>query len=30
HVSNLRRKIKEAGASEEYIRTVYGIGFQLK
>lgn len=30
HVSNLRRKIKEAGSPEEYIRTVYGIGFQLK
>lgn len=29
HVSNLRKKIKEAGASEEYIRTVYGIGFKL-
>lgn len=30
HVSNLRRKIREAGVSEEYIRTVYGVGFQLK
>lgn len=30
HVSNLRRKIKEADASEEYIQTVYGIGFRLK
>lgn len=30
HVSNLRRKIKEADSGEEYIRTVYGIGFQLK
>lgn len=29
HVSNLRRKIKEAGAEEEYIRTVYGIGFVM-
>ena len=30
HVSNLRRKIKEAGAGDEYIRTVYGIGFKLE
>lgn len=30
HVSNLRRKIKEADSSEEYIQTVYGIGFKLK
>ncbi len=29
HVSNLRKKIKEAGADEEYIQTVYGIGFKL-
>ncbi len=30
HVSNIRKKIKEAGVTEEYIKTVYGIGFQLK
>lgn len=29
HVSNLRKKLKEADALEEYIRTVYGIGFKL-
>lgn len=29
HVSNLRKKIKEADASQEYIQTVYGIGFRL-
>ncbi|MDE6887029.1 MAG: response regulator transcription factor [Eubacterium sp.] len=29
HVSNIRKKIKEAGASREYIQTVYGIGFKL-
>lgn len=29
HVSNLRRKIREADASQEYITTVYGIGFRL-
>ena len=30
HVSNLRRKIRKADSEEEYIRTVYGIGFQMK
>lgn len=30
HVSNLRKKLKEADPEVEYIRTVYGIGFQLK
>lgn len=29
HVSNLRKKIKEADPKEEYIQTVYGIGFRL-
>lgn len=29
HVSNLRKKIKEADPQEEYIVTVYGIGFKL-
>ncbi|MCI9338986.1 MAG: response regulator transcription factor [Lachnospiraceae bacterium] len=29
HVSNLRRKIREADATQEYIQTVYGIGFRL-
>lgn len=29
HISNLRRKIREADASQEYIQTVYGIGFKL-
>lgn len=29
HVSNIRKKIKEIVPSEEYIRTVYGIGFKL-
>ncbi|MCR2049422.1 response regulator transcription factor [Acetatifactor muris] len=29
HVSNLRKKIRDAGCGEEYIRTVYGIGFKL-
>lgn len=29
HISNLRKKIKEADPMEEYIQTVYGIGFRL-
>lgn len=29
HMSNLRRKIREADPEEEYIQTVYGIGFRL-
>lgn len=30
HVSNLRKKLKEYDRSEEYIQSVYGIGFRLK
>lgn len=30
HVSNLRKKLKETGEKDEYIQTVYGIGFKLK
>lgn len=30
HVSNLRKKLKEADPEEEYIQTVYGIGFKLR
>lgn len=30
HVSNLRKKLKEAGSKEDYIQTVYGIGFKLQ
>lgn len=29
HVSNLRKKLKAADPGEEYIQTVYGIGFRL-
>lgn len=29
HVSNLRKKIAEADREEEYIKTVWGIGFKL-
>ena len=29
HVSNLRKKLKEADPDEEYIQSVYGIGFRL-
>lgn len=30
HVSNLRKKLKEVDHTEEYIQTVYAIGFKLK
>lgn len=29
HISNLRKKIKEHDSSEDYIQSVYGIGFRL-
>lgn len=29
HVSNIRKKIKEISHEEEYIKTVWGIGFKL-
>lgn len=29
HVSNLRKKMKEIAPMEDYIQTVYGIGFKL-
>ncbi len=29
HVSNIRKKIKEISPDEEYIKTVWGIGFKL-
>ena len=30
HVSNIRKKLKENNPTEEYIQTVYGIGFKLQ
>ncbi|HCL02097.1 MAG TPA: DNA-binding response regulator [Lachnoclostridium phytofermentans] len=30
HVSNIRKKLKENDPEEEYIQTVYGIGFKLQ
>jgi two-component system, OmpR family, response regulator QseB len=30
HITNIRRKIKKAGGSEDCIQTVYGIGYRLK
>ncbi|MDF2884275.1 MAG: DNA-binding response regulator [Clostridiaceae bacterium] len=30
HVSNLRKKLKEADSKEDYIQTVYGIGFKFQ
>lgn len=29
HVSNLRKKLMDAGAEEEYIKTVWGVGFKM-
>ena len=29
HISNLRKKIKEHDTTEDYIQSVYGIGFRL-
>ena len=29
HISNLRNKIKKAGAKESYIKTIWGIGYKL-
>lgn len=29
HISNLRKKIKQCAPTEEYIQSVYGIGFRL-
>ncbi|MPM63728.1 Transcriptional regulatory protein SrrA [bioreactor metagenome] len=29
HVSNIRKKIKSIEKDEEYIKTVWGIGFKL-
>lgn len=30
HISNIRKKIKEVIPEEEYIKTVWGIGFKMK
>ncbi|HEY9743138.1 MAG TPA: response regulator transcription factor [Coleofasciculaceae cyanobacterium] len=30
HITSLRRKLKEAGSSEELIETVYGLGYRLR
>lgn len=30
HVSNIRKKLKENDSAQEYIQTVYGIGFKLQ
>jgi DNA-binding response OmpR family regulator len=29
HMSNLRNKLKQASPSEEYIETVWGLGYRL-
>ena len=30
HISNLRKKLKEYESTEEYIQSIYGIGFRLE
>lgn len=30
HVSNIRKKLAKAEPEEEYIQTVWGIGFKMK
>lgn len=30
HITNLRRKFREAGSSEDLIETVYGVGYRLR
>jgi DNA-binding response OmpR family regulator/HPt (histidine-containing phosphotransfer) domain-containing protein len=30
HIKDLRRKLKQAGASTDFIETVYGVGYRLK
>lgn len=30
HITNLRRKLKAAGSSKDYIKTVYGLGYCLQ
>lgn len=30
HVKGLRRKLKQAGAPSDFIKTVYGVGYRLK
>ncbi|MDF5718720.1 MAG: helix-turn-helix domain-containing protein, partial [Rhizonema sp. NSF051] len=29
HITNIRRKLKSVGASEDLIATVYGVGYRL-
>lgn len=29
HISNLRQKLKKADPDEQYIQTVWGIGFKM-
>ena len=30
HVKNLRRKIAEAGGSEESLQSIYGVGYKIE
>jgi DNA-binding response OmpR family regulator len=29
HITNLRRKLREAGSPIDFIETVYGVGYRL-
>jgi DNA-binding response OmpR family regulator len=29
HIANLRRKLRDAGCSREFILNVYGLGYRL-
>jgi two-component system response regulator BaeR len=30
HVKNLRRKISDAGGSEEWLQSIYGVGYKIE
>ena len=30
HMSSIRRKLREAGAPEEFVRTLHGVGYSLQ
>ncbi|MBL8514595.1 MAG: winged helix-turn-helix domain-containing protein, partial [Betaproteobacteria bacterium] len=30
HVKNLRKKIVEAGGGEEWLRSIYGVGYKIE
>ena len=30
HIKNLRQKLKEGGAADQYIHTVWGVGYKFE